>query len=196
MKTTKTHARTPFGRLMRAFSTGSAVLMAVAGVALISMVLVVSADVALRNLFGVAVTGVAEVVAQWLMPTTILFALAYAEHRSEHIRVTVVQEGMQGPPRLAVAVMGQVFAVAIAVIMAIGSIELAMHSMGIRETVPMGTGQLAIWPIKAAIVPAWIWLALQSAAVLLGTLFPWLGESARSNAAALSGKVIGDGISA
>jgi TRAP-type mannitol/chloroaromatic compound transport system permease small subunit len=177
VKTTFVQHR-PAPKVLEAINRGSSVLMVISGIALVIMLGLIASDVFLRNIFGVAVTGVAEYVSQWMMPATILFAMAFTERKKDHIRVTIVEDSLMGRPQQVFAAMGQSLAVIISVILAWGSLNLSIESMGIRETVPMGTGELAVWPIKLIIVAAWIWVAVQAFANLMTIMFPrWTGES-------------------
>lgn len=169
----------PARKVLGAINRGSSVLMAVSGTALVIMLGLVASDVLLRNLFGVAVTGVSEYVSQWMMPATILFAMAFTERKKDHIRVTIVEDSMMDRPQQVFAVLGQSLAVIVSVILAWGSLNLSIESMDLRETVPMGTGELAVWPIKLIIVAAWIWMAVQAFANLMTIMFPrWAAEPA------------------
>lgn len=169
----------PARKVLGAINRGSSVLMAVSGIALVIMLGLVASDVLLRNLFGVAVTGVSEYVSQWMMPATILFAMAFTERKKDHIRVTIVEDSMMDRPQQVFAVLGQSLAVIVSVILAWGSLNLSIESMDLRETVPMGTGELAVWPIKLIIVAAWIWMAVQAFANLMTIMFPrWAAEPA------------------
>src|SRR5699024_6626453 len=96
---------------------GSSFLLFFSSAALGIMVLLVSYDVVLRNLFGSAMQGVSEYVSAWLMPATILFALAYAEHKSEHIQVTIIEDALSGGPQKALRVLGQLTAVLVSAVM-------------------------------------------------------------------------------
>ncbi|MCS5478143.1 TRAP transporter small permease [Corynebacterium sp. YIM 101645] len=136
------------------------------------MVLLVSYDVLMRNLFGSAMTGVAEYVSEWLMPATVLFALAYTEHKNEHIRVTIIEDSLKGGPQKALRVMGQLTSVAVALVLTWASFQLAVDSFTIRETVPMGTALLTVWPIKVAVFAGWLWLSVQTIANLIAVFLP------------------------
>ncbi|AGN17752.1 hypothetical protein J433_00820 [Corynebacterium glutamicum MT] len=150
---------------------GSAFLMFFSGAALAILVLLVTYDVILRNFFGSAMNGVSEYVSEWLMPATILFGLAYAEHKNEHIRVTIVEDAIKGAPRKMLRILGQLTAVLISGVIAWSSLQLAIDAFGVKETVPMGTALLAVWPIKIAVVAGWVWMAVQSCASLINIVF-------------------------
>ena len=173
---TKTIPRRPRSarNILNAIGAGSSALLTVSGIALMAMVLIVAGDVLLRNVFGVAVTGAAEYVSQWMMPATVLFALAFTEWKNDHIRVTIVEDSLRGGPRQVLAGLGQLVSVIISAILAWSSLELAISSTTIGETVPMGTGVLAVWPIKLIIVAAWIWMTAQTLAHLVAIVFPGL----------------------
>lgn len=157
---------------LRAVSGGSAALLVVSGLALTVMVLLVSYDVLMRNLFGSAMTGVAEYVSEWLMPATVLFALAYTENKNEHIRVTIVEDSINSGPRKALRILGQLTTVTVAAVLAWSSYQLAVNSFNLRETVPMGTELLAVWPVKVTVFVGWLWLTAQTIANLVTIISP------------------------
>lgn len=150
----------------------SAALLTVSGAALVTLVMLVIGDVLLRNFSSTAITGVAEYVSEWMMPLTVLFALAYTEWKNEHIRVTLVEDSLGERPKQLFAGLGQLVACGVAAILAWSSIQLAIDSTAIRETVPMGSGALEVWPIKLIIAVAWVWMALQTLARLMIIAFP------------------------
>lgn len=170
MLKTQTPRRSATSGLLNVINAGSSALLVLSGVALAIMVLLVSYDVLMRNLFGSAMTGVSEYVSEWLMPATVLFALAYTEHKNEHIRVTIVEDYIRGLPQVALKILAQLTALAVAAVLTWSSYHLAVDSFSIRETVPMGTELLAVWPIKVLIVGAWFWLSIQ----ILGNFIAYL----------------------
>ena len=151
---------------------GSSFLLVFSGIALTVMVLLVTYDVILRNIFGSAMNGVAEYVSEWLMPATILFGLAYAEHKKEHIRVTIIEDSISGGPQKALRAFGQLTAVAVSAVLTWSSLQLALGSFDIRETVPMGTDLLPVWPIKMAVFLGWVWLTVQTFSTLVSIFMP------------------------
>lgn len=164
--------RAPLRGLLKIINGGSAVLMAVSGVALAIMVLLVSYDVFMRNFFGSAMTGVAEYVSEWLMPATVLFALAYTERKHEHIRVTIIEDAIKDGPQRALRILGQLTSVTVAVVLTWSSYHLALDSLVLRETVPMGTELLAVWPLKVVVFAGWLWLSVQTLANLIVIISP------------------------
>ncbi|MEV7646873.1 TRAP transporter small permease subunit [Arthrobacter sp. NPDC089319] len=175
---------------------GSGALNVLSGLALAAMMILVALDVTLRNTMGTALTGSVEYTSQWMMPLIVLFALAYTEKSGEHIRVTIVEDGLRGKSQLILALFGQICTFALALVLAVTSWGVAADSIAIGETVPMGTGALIIWPIKALIVLAWIWFAAQAFANVLLRLLPSISTAERDS---LPGtrleKVESDGIS-
>lgn len=151
---------------------GSSFLLVFSGIALTIMVLLVTYDVILRNVFGSAMNGVAEYVSEWLMPATILFGLAYTEHKREHIRVTIIEDSINGGPQKALKAFGQLTAVVVSAVLAWSSLQLALGSFDIRETVPMGTDLLPVWPIKLAVFLGWVWLTVQTFSTLISFILP------------------------
>lgn len=172
MLQTRSRGRSLSHGLLRILNGGSAVLMVVSGTALAIMVLLVSFDVFMRTLFSSAITGVAEYVSEWLMPATVLFALAYAERKNEHIRVTIIEDALKGGPQKALQILRQLTTVVVAVVLTWSSYHLALDSLAIRETVPMGTELLAVWPIKVVVLAGWLWLSLQTIANLIVIILP------------------------
>lgn len=166
---------------------GSSFLLFFSSAALGIMVLLVSYDVVLRNLFGSAMQGVSEYVSAWLMPATILFALAYAEHKSEHIQVTIIEDALSGGPQKALRVLGQLTAVLVSAVMTWSSFQLAMGSFDIQETVAMGTDLLPVWPIKMAVVLGWAWLTVQTLATLMSIIVTKGDNSPQTSLDGLSG---------
>lgn len=146
---------------------GSTFLLFFSGLALALLVLLVTYDVILRNFFGSAMNGVSEYVSEWLMPATILFGLAFAEHKNEHIRVTIVEDAITGAPQKTLRILGQLTVVLISAVMVWSSLQLAIESFDIKETVPMGTALLSVWPIKIAVVAGWVWLTVQCCVSLI-----------------------------
>ncbi|OAV51041.1 TRAP transporter small permease subunit [Enteractinococcus helveticum] len=170
MKQTNMNKKSGVGNLRLISGKGSAFLLFFSCVALAVMVLLVAYDVLLRNFFGSAMNGVSEYVSEWLMPATVLFALAYTEYKDEHIRVTLIEDAMPRGPEAALKFMGQLTVVAISAVLTWSSLQLAIDSFGIREAVPMGTDFLPVWPIKVAVFFGWVWLTVQTFSKLVGLL--------------------------
>lgn len=168
----KPAADNALGRVIQKINKGSGALLAVAGVALTLMILAITFDVIARSFFGTAITGVSETVQYWFMPLSILFALSYSEWKHEHIRVTLLSDSMTGRPQAATLFAGQLVAVVACGMLAWSSIEAAIGSFNLQETVAMGTGALSIWPIQVGIVVAWIWMFAQTMVHLVSIVFP------------------------
>lgn len=172
MLQTQPQRRSPLEAFLKISNGGSSALLTISGLALAVMVLLVSYDVLTRTLFGSAITGVSEYVSEWLMPATVLFALAYTERKKEHIRVSIVEDSIKGSPQKALQILGQLTTVAVVAVLTWSSYHLAIGAFEIRETVPMGTDLLAVWPIKAAVFVGWVWLLVQTIANLIAIIIP------------------------
>jgi TRAP-type mannitol/chloroaromatic compound transport system permease small subunit len=148
----------------------SKVLAIVAGAAAAAMVLMVVADVVMRRVANSPVAGTLEYVAFWWLPLLVIFALAITEAESDHIRVTLAEDGMRGLPRKVLVVVRQTLVLLVTAALAYFSLQGALHSFDIGETTALGTNQVAIWPVKCMAVLGWTWFSVQSLSTLVALL--------------------------
>lgn len=136
-------------------------LFAVAGVALLSMMLVVVLDVSLKYLFKQPVPGTLEMVSYWFMGACAFLPLAHVQKREGHIAMTLATDWLpERPLRLLTGVILLIGATYMALFAwssaqeAIGMTSVGESTSAIyfeiliwpgRWCVPVGTGSMAVW---------------------------------------------------
>jgi TRAP-type transport system small permease protein len=90
---------TSLGRTLKPINL---VLYAVAGVALMAMMLIVAVDVGLRNLINVPLTGAFDLTT-YMMGITVVFGLAYCQMENAHINTDVLVNKLPKQPKLLLA---------------------------------------------------------------------------------------------
>lgn len=136
-------------------------LFAVAGIALLSMMLVVVLDVSLKYLFNQPVPGTLEMVSYWFMAACAFLPLAHVQKREGHIAMTLATDWLpERPLRLLTGVILLIGAAYMALFAwssaqeAIGMTSVGESTSAIyfeiliwpgRWCVPAGTGSMAVW---------------------------------------------------
>ncbi len=121
-------------------------LLAIAGAALVSMMVHISIDVAANLLFGAPVALTNAVVTQYYMICVAYLPLAAAELRGAHVSVDLVMN--HAPPRLrqAVEVVAQLSCMAIYLALSAQAWQLALEKLASNDFLMEQTTRVSTWP--------------------------------------------------
>lgn len=120
-------------------------------VILVAMVLHLILSILLRNLFGIALPGVTEIVADLYMPILVFAALGVSYRRGEEIRVDLLAGWLPPAAALWQDRMCQLAVIACCLAMAWYTGELAQRAITIGERIEFGALVLASWPAKVMV---------------------------------------------
>lgn len=150
-------------RILTGIDGISRLLALVAALALVLLAGNIFLDVLGRWLFNQPIRGTLEVTANWWMPTLTLLAFAYTERKQEHIKVTILLDGL--PLRLRQYVEGVFSLIATVLLIALAwhTMNDAIKSWGFGE-ITASSPPIAIWPFKFVALAGVAALALQMAA--------------------------------
>ena len=120
------------------------------GYFLMAVMLMVSADVTLRNLghpvFGIMAT------ATFLVVASVYFGLGNCERSGQHVRIAVLLDRLPSPLRRGLKAIG---CLATLIVMAVATYACALSALDSFETneaVMANTTPLYVWPVKAVMV--------------------------------------------
>jgi TRAP-type C4-dicarboxylate transport system permease small subunit len=120
----------------------------VAGLATILMMLMVTADVAGRNLFGSPITGTLEIVSNYNMAALAFLPLALIAREKGHIIVELFTSWMKPNPR---AILDGLIAIITTVYVGLftwKALEIAIAKTKIRDAKEAGFGFVEVWPAR------------------------------------------------
>ena len=133
------------------------------------IVVLMACNVLLRYLFHTGSVWSQEL--EWhLLAPLILFGMSYALRDGEHVRVDVLYAGFSPRNKLVVDLISAILCMAISVIIIWLSAKYVQQSWIIGEGSSDPGGLPARWALKALIPVGFVFLILQSIAVMLGTL--------------------------
>lgn len=137
--------------------------------ALFVMCLHIVADVASRWLANEPLAGTLEITAFWWMPTLVFLALAITQSRNEHLRATLLVDGLSEKyKRYAEALTSAVAIVLLAIMLYYAALGAA-DSTAIREA-KLGVVTVPVWPFRWVAVIGLITLILQTFASLFRSM--------------------------
>lgn len=133
----------------------------IAGIALMSMLMLIMADVLMKYLMDQPITGTLEIVSYYFMPLAVYLALPYVERTGEHISVPLVTERLPEPVRRALAIVVALLSAGYLLIVAwaCGRKALALTQSG--DSVNVIFFDLVIWPARWLVPIAFVLLAIQ-----------------------------------
>lgn len=131
----------------RAIRSVSAVLMAVAALALILMMLMVTVDVAGKYLFTAPVPVTLEMVSNYYMVAVVFLPLAAVELMNGHIHVELIHARLPRVGRRILDVVAHVLAFVFFAMLTVYGWEVAMKKFEVGEFL-MGQYSLIIWPSR------------------------------------------------
>jgi TRAP-type mannitol/chloroaromatic compound transport system permease small subunit len=133
------------------------------------IVVLMAVNVLLRYLFSYGSVWAQEL--EWhLLAPLILFGMSYALLHGEHVRVDVLYARFSPRAKLWIDVLAAVLGIAISVAIIWLSLKYVQQAWVIDEKSPDPGGLPYRWALKALIPIGFVFMALQSFAVLLGTL--------------------------
>lgn len=133
------------------------------------IVALMAVNVLLRYLFSYGSVWSQEL--EWhLLAPLILFGMSYALLHGEHVRVDVLYARFSPAARLRIDVVAALLGIAISVAIIWLSLKYVQQAWAIDEKSPDPGGLPYRWALKALIPIGFAFMALQSLAVLLGTL--------------------------
>lgn len=125
----------------------SKVLLWLSGLALILMMLHVTADVASKYLFNAPVPGTAEVVAAYYMISVVFLPLAYVEIANRSIVVEMIYDLLPSAAKYPLDIIGTLISLAFFGFLAYLGIGLAEEAYAVREYVD-GLWRIVVWPSR------------------------------------------------
>lgn len=135
---------TALDRLVHALSRA---MMAVAGIALMLMMIQTVVDVIGRNVFSQPIEGSLEVVSVYHMVAVVFLPLALVERRHEHISVDLLVNAMPSPLRRFFVVVSYLVCAVFAGVLAFQTAIDAVESFKIGEIL-MSSVYITVWPAK------------------------------------------------
>jgi TRAP-type C4-dicarboxylate transport system permease small subunit len=123
------------------------VLMAVAGLALMLMMIQMVVDVAMRNFFRRPIEGSLEIVSVYHMVAVVFLPLALVERRHEHITVDLLIHRLSPGTRRAVTVLGYVVCAIFFAVLSYQTLLDALEAFRINEIL-MSSIYITVWPAK------------------------------------------------
>lgn len=160
-------------RILAGVSTAGGVI---AGISLMLMLALIMADVSLKYLMDLPITGTLEIVSYYFMPIAVYLALPYVERAGEHISVPLVTDLLPEPVRRALAIVVALLSAGylLVVAWACGQKALALTQSG--DAVNVIYFDLIIWPARWLVPIAFVLLAIQ---LVYGTLSKHSEEQTR-----------------
>ncbi len=141
-------------------------LAVLGGIATVSLMLNVVADVIGRFVFGRSLPGTLDLTQFAWMPTLVSLGLGYALVKGEHIRVSLLT-GPTGPlTQRIIEIVSMVFTLGTVALFAWFGAENAQRTMNVGEKA-VGTDWLEVWPFRWVVVIGLLGLMLQALATLL-----------------------------
>jgi TRAP-type mannitol/chloroaromatic compound transport system permease small subunit len=138
----------------------------------LAIVVLMATNVVLRYLFSYGSVWAQEL--EWhLLAPLILFAIAYAFLKGEHVRVDVMYTHFSERNKALVNVIAAALCLAIAVIIVILSIKYVEQSYSIGERSSDPGGLTHRWILKALIPVGFVLVALQSVAEMVKSWRQW-----------------------
>lgn len=117
-----------------------------AGLAIALMMVHITLDVVLRNVFNYPLPGTITIVSYYYMAIAAFMPLAFAEQKSAHISVEVFTDLLPRNPQRHLAAWMLLFSAGVFALMTLRSWEEAMSKYGINASVVQGEDSLPIWP--------------------------------------------------
>jgi TRAP-type mannitol/chloroaromatic compound transport system permease small subunit len=140
----------------------------------LAIVLLMATNVVLRYLFSYGSVWSQEL--EWhLLAPLILFAIAYAMQKGEHVRVDVAYTHFSPRAKAAVNVVAALLCLAISVFIVILSVKYVQQSFVINEQSADPGGLPYRWALKALIPLGFVLLAVQSVAEVAKSVLEFRG---------------------
>jgi TRAP-type mannitol/chloroaromatic compound transport system permease small subunit len=140
----------------------------------LAIVLLMATNVVLRYLFSYGSVWSQEL--EWhLLAPLILFAIAYAMQKGEHVRVDVAYTHFSPRAKAAVNVLAALLCLAISVFIVILSVKYVQQSFVINEQSADPGGLPYRWALKALIPLGFVLLAVQSVAEVAKSVLEFRG---------------------
>lgn len=131
------------------------------GVAILAaMMLHLIVSIALRNLLGVSLSGVTEIVADLYMPLLVFAALGMSYRRGEEIRVDLLAARLPAAAVLWQERLCQLAVIACCLAMAWYTGGLAQKAIALGERIEFGGHALVSWPAKLMVAAGFAMMAM------------------------------------
>ncbi|MBF9033244.1 TRAP transporter small permease subunit [Rhodobacterales bacterium HKCCE2091] len=121
--------------------------MAIAGLAVVAMLLHVVLDVVMREVH-VPFSGTLEIVSYWYMVALVFLAIPAAQARGEHIQVELFTAAMTPRARAVIDVAVLILSAALLVVFTWVATEEALRQTARQAVVEAGTGTIVVWPTR------------------------------------------------
>ena len=151
----------------RALLRVEAVLNAAAGWLILALMLLLVAVVVLRGGVGQPLRGQVDFV-QMLVPCFAFLGLSYCYRHAGHVRMDIVLRGMPGRTRIVAELIGALIALAVAVILAIGTYRDTSRAFRFGDTTM--DVQLLTWPARGLLFLGLVVFSARMVLVVAGWL--------------------------
>lgn len=155
----------------------SSLLLWIAGLGIVIMLVLVTADVISRMLFNVAIPGTDTIVASYLMVATVFLPLAMIELLDENIAVDILRDRVPDFMKDIFDIIAHLLAAGFYLILAWIYYEVAVEAFERKEFVT-GTWDVPIWPARI-FMPAGLFIAVLAAVMKLFLAFQALITGAK-----------------
>ncbi|WP_052341553.1 TRAP transporter small permease subunit [Salinarimonas rosea] len=157
----------------RAFDGLLRALTFVGGAALVLMMLHVTLDVVLKNLFRAPIQGTIEISSYYYMVAIVMLPLAFVERTDEQISVDLLFRRLPAPARRAVLAFACLVTAGVLAIMTYRTGLDAVRAWRVGEVV-MGAREVVVWPARLMLP---VGFGLATAAALLRIVLVARGEA-------------------
>lgn len=162
-----TRTRTRLRLLLTGFEWFVRQLSVVAGLALVLMMLHVVADVLMKFVFNLPITGTPEIVAYYYMVAAVFLALAYVELTGKHITVDLLYNHMPRRMKRAAQAISYIGSTLFFSLLAYTTWFDAVDAYRIGQ-IAMGSAAIPIWPSRFVLPLGFAAVALTSVVRLIG----------------------------
>ncbi len=133
--------------MLRLVTFASRAMVGLAGICIVIMLAAVTADVAMRAVFNIAIPGIDAIVASYLMVATIFLPLALLEILDENIAVDALRDAVPDMVKDLFDIAAYTLTVGFYALLGWLYFEVAVESFEVREYVT-GTWDVPIWPAR------------------------------------------------
>jgi TRAP-type C4-dicarboxylate transport system permease small subunit len=141
------------------------ILAAVASVLLLVLTINILADAGSRSFFNRPLPLTLEISSHYWMPIIVFFGLAAAQRHDEHLRVTLLLDGLSARARRIAELAAYVISTALVMFILYFVVDGAIQSTVMNET-DINAGGLPLWPARWSGAIGWLALGLQLIATL------------------------------
>lgn len=137
-----------WSRVQTFVSSISKFLAGIAGISAAGLMVHVALDVSSRNILNTPIPGTLETVTYVWMPTIVFLALPYALQQNEHLRMTLMVDGITQQMKSVAWTVSMLSVLFLSALLAVFLWSEAFSAYGIGEADTSSSVVVPIWPIK------------------------------------------------